>query len=93
MHIRPFIGTLSCTALGVLALIVWIVTFEPHGGVELSRYLFPLSAVIIERPYPTESPPLILFYSSALLQWVLVGLLVDLLRRFFRRESCDNNAV
>jgi hypothetical protein len=77
----------------VLAIVIWMLTFQPHGGVELSPYLFPLSAPILDRLYPTESVPVILFYGSALLQWVLFGALVDLLRRIFRRESRHDNAA
>jgi hypothetical protein len=39
MRIRPFIGTLVGVAIGLLAIIVWLVTFEPHGGPELSLFV------------------------------------------------------
>jgi hypothetical protein len=61
-------------------------TFEPHGGVELSRYLFPLSALVLEHVYPAQSIPVPLWYGGALLQWVLIGALVDFLRRVFRSK-------
>jgi hypothetical protein len=91
MHIRPHIGRLGGIAAGVLAVIVWMVTFQPHGGVELSRYLFPLSACILERIYPTPPIPVALWYGGALLQWVSLGVLVDLLRKAFRKDSRHDN--
>ena len=86
MRIRPLIGTLCGIAVGVLAIAVWMLTFEPHGGPELSRYLFPVSAIILDRMYPTQSIPVPLFYGGALLQWVVLGVLIDLLRRVFRES-------
>ncbi|HXJ61064.1 MAG TPA: hypothetical protein VNU68_30835 [Verrucomicrobiae bacterium] len=93
MRIRPYIGILCGFGVGVLAVIIWMLTFQPHGGVELSRYLFPLSALALERVYPTQSIPVSLWYGGALLQWLVVGALVDLLRRVFRRESRHDNAA
>ena len=77
----------------MLAIVIWMLTFQPHGGVELSRHLFPLSALILERMYPAQSIPVPLWNGGALLQWLVIGLLVDLLRRVFRRESDDDNAA
>ena len=93
MRIRPYIGILCGFGVGVLPVIIWMLTFQPHGGVELSRYLFPLSALVLERVYPTQSIPVSLWYGGALLQWLVVGALVDLLRRVFRRESRHDNAA
>jgi len=94
MRIRPLIGTLCGIAVGVLAIAVWMLTFEPHGGPELSHYLFPASAIILERMYyPTRSIPVPLWYGGAFLQWVVLGMLVDLLRRVFRRESRHDNTA
>ena len=93
MHIRPYIGTLCGIAVGVVAVVIWILTFQPHGGVELSRYLFPLSAFILERMYPAQSIPVPLWYGGALLQWVILGAVVDLLRKSFRRDSHHDNAA
>ena len=93
MHIRPFIGTLVGAAIGLLAIVIWIATFEPHGGPELSHYLFPGSAILLERMFPTRSIPVPLWYGGALLHWVIPGVLVDLLRRAFRRESHHDNAA
>lgn len=87
MGVRPFIGTLCGTALGVVAIIIWMLTFEPHGGPELSRYLFPLSALALGRLYPAQSIPVPLWYGVALFQWIILGAVVDLLRRGFRRDS------
>jgi hypothetical protein len=86
MRIRPYFGTLRGFGVGVLAVIIWMLTFQPHGGVELSRYLFPLSASILERVYPTQSIPVSFWYGGALLQRLILGAFVDLLQRVFRRE-------
>lgn len=42
MPTRPFLFTAIGAALGGVAVILWIATFSPHGGVELSLLLFPL---------------------------------------------------
>src|SRR5258706_15549899 len=87
MHLRPYLGSLCGFGVGVIAIGIWMLTFEPHGSVELSRYLFPLNAIILERMYPAQSIPVPLWYGGALLQWLVLGGLVDLLRRVLRRES------
>lgn len=91
MRIRPIIGTLFGIVVGVLAIAVWMLTFEPHGGPELSHYLFPVSAIILEHMYPTQSIPVPLWYGGAFLQWVVLGMLIDFLRRVFRRGSSHDN--
>lgn len=93
MHIRAYIGTLCGFGVGVLAVVIWMLTFQPHGGVELSRYLFPLSATVLKRMYPQQSIPAPLWYGFALFQWLGVGALVDLLRGVFRRESRHDKAA
>jgi hypothetical protein len=93
MRVRPFIGTLVGSVVGVLAVIIWMLTFEPHGGPELSRYLFPVSAIVLERMFPTQSIPVPLWYAGALLHWLVPGALVDLLRRAFRKESRHDNVA
>ena len=81
MRLRAFIGTLCGTAAGLLACVIWMLTFQPHGGIELSWFLFPLSAFVLERMYPMQSIPVSLWYGGALLQWIAFGAIVDLLRR------------
>lgn len=93
MSIRSYIGTLVGTAIGLTAIVVWLATFEPHGGPELSHYLFPGSAILLERMFPTCSIPVPLWYVGALLHWVIPGVFVDLLRRAFRRESRHEKAA
>jgi hypothetical protein len=83
MRMRPFIGTLIGTAIGLLATIAWMVTFEPHGGPEGSHYLFPGSAILLERMFPSRSIPVPLWYGGAFLNWVIPGVVVDLLRRVY----------
>ncbi|MCP5559718.1 MAG: hypothetical protein H7A55_18375 [Verrucomicrobiaceae bacterium] len=87
MHIRTYIGTLCGIGVGVLAVVIWMATFQPHAGVELSGYLFPLSAFILKRLYPIQSIPVLLWYGGALVQWIVFGAVLDVLRRVFRRES------
>jgi hypothetical protein len=84
MRIQPYVATLCGIIVGALAVVIWMLTFQPHGGAELPRYLFPLSAFILERLYPAQSIPVALWYGCALLQWVSVGVLVDILRKAFR---------
>jgi len=86
MRIRPFIGTLAGFAVELITIIAWLITFEPHGGRELSHYLFPGSALLLERMFPACSIPVFLWYAGALFHWVIPGVLVDLFRRAFRRE-------
>jgi hypothetical protein len=81
MRIRPIFATLCATAAGVLALGAWAATFEPHGGVDLSPYLFPVSTAVLGAAYGGSSVPVPVFYGSALLQWVLLGALVDVARK------------
>lgn len=85
MTIRPYIGTLCGIFAGVLAIVIWALTFDPQGGTELSRYLFPASAAILARMYPNQSIPVRLWYGGALLQWIILGALVDVIRKTFRR--------
>lgn len=86
-HLRAFTGTLCGFLIGILAIAVWVLTFEPHGGPELSHYLFPLSAAILGYIYPNTSIPVAVWYGGALLQWIALGVLVDLLRSAFPRKA------
>jgi hypothetical protein len=86
VRMRAYIGTLCGIAVGVLAVVIWMLTFKPHGGVELSPYLFPLSPPILERIYPAQSSPVLVWYGLAFTQWLFLGALVDLLRRVLRRK-------
>ena len=53
----PYFYTLCGVALSLVAVVAWMLTFEPHGGPELSMYLFPLSVITLERIYPAQSVP------------------------------------
>jgi hypothetical protein len=87
-----FLGTRIGAGAGVLAICVWMVTFAKEGDVELSRFLFPISAMLLERHYYSagEAIPPMLRYSGALLHWLLPGIAFDLgraIRRAARREG------
>lgn len=93
MRIRSVIGTLCGIAAGLLACVIWMLTFQPHGGIELSRFLFPLSAFVLKRMCPMQSIPVTLWYGVALLQWVAFGATLDLLRIAFRRRARPENTT
>ena len=76
-RIRPYFGTLSGAVLGVAAIVIWALTFEGHGGIEHSRYLFPLSRPILERIYPAQDIPASIWFGIAFIQWLLLGVLLD----------------
>ena len=82
---RPLLGTKCGLFGGLAAIALWMLTFSPHGGVDLSAFLFPLSRVVFQWLYPTQSVPVGMWYGGALLQWVLIGALVDALRLIVRR--------
>jgi hypothetical protein len=92
MKLRPYIATSCGIGVGVLAVVVWMLTFQPHGGVELSRYLFPLTVAVLERVYPAQPIPVAIWFGGAVFQWVAIGALVDLIRRVVRRESRHDDA-
>jgi len=87
MKIRRYFGTLCGLILGVLSLLIWILTFEPHGGPELSWYLFPISRLVLDWLFPRESIPAVLWFGGALLQWIVLGAAVDLLRQFAEKRT------
>jgi hypothetical protein len=87
MRLQVFIGSLCGLVMGVITIIIWILAFEPHGGIELSPYLFPLSAPILNRFYPGQSIPVPIFYGLPFLQWVLAGMLVDFLRGILSKRG------
>ena len=85
-HMRPYFGTLFGIGLSVLAVVVWILTFDKEGGVELSGYLFPLSALFLKRLFPDRSIPVALWYGAAFFHWVALGALFDFVRSAFRKS-------
>lgn len=84
-YLRRYSGSICGCGVGILAIAIWISTFDPHGGVELSRYLFPFSAAILNLIYPEQSVPVLLWYTGAFLQWVFIGVIVDVVRNCFRK--------
>jgi hypothetical protein len=81
LRTKQFIGTFRGIGMGAFAIVVWMLTFEPHGGVELSRFLFPLNPPILDRLYPTQAIPVPVWSGAAFLLWVVLGAVVDCLRR------------
>ena len=62
-----------------------MLTFDP-GSVELSRYLFPLSVLLLKWTFPPgHSVSVFLWYAGAFLHWFLPGLFFDLWRQDRRR--------
>jgi hypothetical protein len=77
-----FSSTIICAVLGVCAIAVWAGTFEPHGGLNLSKVLFPLSNFALSAIFKDSDIPVPLWYVSAFLQYLVLGLLIDLVRYF-----------
>ena len=83
---RPLLGTLCGFYVGLAAITLWMATFSGHGGSFVSAYLFPLSRAAFAWLYPAQSVPVLMWYVGALLQWVLIGALVDVARVGIRRR-------
>lgn len=79
-----FAFTMLGGLMSVVAVVVWIATFAPHGGVDLSGYLFPVWSWIASALYAGRSVPALVWYGGILLHWVVLGALVDLLRARLR---------
>ena len=77
---RRFTFTILGGLVSLVAVLTWIATFEPHGGVELSGYLFPAWSWLAGVLFTGRSVPVPVWYGGALLHWVLLGALVDFLR-------------
>ena len=45
-----------------------------------------VSALVLKRIYPAQSIPVPIWYGAAFVQWLCLGVLVDLLRRVLRRR-------
>ncbi|OAI45923.1 hypothetical protein AYO44_12255 [Planctomycetaceae bacterium SCGC AG-212-F19] len=90
---RWFRGTLVGAVLGVVALVAWVATFDPHGGREFSLYLFPLSRWTLAALYPNQSIPPLLWFGGAFVQWLLLGFIFDIVvaLRHARRNTTGNN--
>jgi hypothetical protein len=77
--------TLIGAAAGPIVVGIWTATFQPHGGVELSSYLFPLSAWLLgEVIFRHDSIPVLVWYGSALSHWAAVGCVIDFFRNRMR---------
>jgi hypothetical protein len=86
---RYGVWTLCGIGFGFCAAIIWWLTFDPLDEFDLSPALFPLNAPILgqilttqENPYPVWYP---VWYCVAFIQWGVVGAVVDLLDRTFKR--------
>lgn len=80
MKHRRFLGTYCGIAAGLIAIIIWLITFEPHSGSGNSISLFPLAARLLNATFPNQSIPLIIWFISGFLLWVLIGVVIDLYR-------------
>lgn len=87
VRIQPYLGTLLGTGIGMIAVLLWLLTFEPHGGPEYSRYLFPAAQPLLAAAYGQEAPPVPVFFFAALGHWLLPGVAVDLVRALVGRKS------
>jgi hypothetical protein len=87
------VGTICGLFVGVAAIALWMFTFSPHGGVELSAFLFPLSRVVLAWLYPAQSVPVGMWYGGALLEWVLIGSVVDVVRLIVRHRRAAEVAA
>ena len=92
-RIRPYLGTISGTALGIVTVVVWMLTFNMRPDADYSWELFPLSCWVLGRDlYSPIYVPFAVWYCAAFLQWLLAGISADLLRWIFRfyRHSKEN---
>ena len=93
-RIRPYLGTISGIVLGIVTIIIWMLTYNVHPGVDYSRNLFPLSCFVLKQKnlYSSMYIPYALWYWAAFLNWFLPGVCVDLVRWAFRscRRSQEN---
>ena len=80
-----WILTIAGGALGIVAVLVWMATFEPHGGVNLSPYLFPLLPRMWDLVFPAVSVPAVIVYATMLVYWPLVGWVLDVIRHALSR--------
>jgi len=85
VHLKPWFWSSAGIVLGVVSTVAWILTFEPHGGVELSRFLFPGVRWVIQWLHPVGSVPVLLWYGCTFLHWPIIGAFIDLFRFVIRR--------
>jgi hypothetical protein len=81
-----YIGTIVGAILGVILIMIWMVTYEPHGGMNLSFYLFPISALILAFAFEGKDVPVVLWYVGAFLQWLSIGIAFDFIAYLIRRK-------
>lgn len=87
MTARCFTFTILGGLVGPVAVLLWIATFEPHGGVELSGCLFPAWSWLSRVLFAGRSVPAPVWYGGAVLHWVVLGALVDFFRELRRRHA------
>lgn len=87
MTARRFTFTTLGGLVGLASVVAWIVTFEPHGNVELSAYLFPAWSWLAGVLFAGRSIPVPVWYGGALLHWVVLGVVVDVIRELRRRHA------
>ena len=84
---HPWFWTRCGFIAGICAIAIWIVTFEPHGGPDLSWFLFPVARLVFGDLFPSRSIDPMVWYGSAMLQWVTFGALIDVVRWVMRRRA------
>ena len=87
MVARRYAFTILGGMASLAAVLVWIVTFKSHGGVELSAYLFPAWSWLARALFAGRSLPALIWYGGALLHWVVPGAVVDIFRELHRRRG------
>jgi len=73
--------------IGLVAIAIWVVTFEPHGGINLSNILFPISSALLNLIFPNKDVPVALWYLGAFLQYIGIGLIIDIFRGARRNKE------
>ena len=77
---KPFAFSIGGFSLGIVAVLVWVFTFEPHGNVELSGVLFPGVQPVLTWAFPNGDTPMSWFFAMAVAHWLIPGVLIDLIR-------------
>lgn len=72
--------------VSLFAMSVWGATFAPHGGGELSPYLFPLWRWVCAVWFAGRDVPALLWFGGMLVHWPLLGAAIDVVRALRSRR-------